>query len=68
MGYKSPSELNFVACSTISVFEQVRPQRYIANICSFVFLFFRTRTPPIRVTYFLAFVNRFLKNIFEKIL
>ena len=32
------------------------------------FFFFRTRTPPIRVTYFLAFVNRFLKNIFEKIL
>lgn len=25
MEYKSPSELNFVACGTISVFEQIRP-------------------------------------------
>lgn len=35
------------------------------SVCSF---FYRTRTPPIRVTYFSDFVNRFLKNIFEKIL
>lgn len=34
----------------------------------FLLYIYRTRTPLIRVTYFSDFVNRFLKNIFEKIL
>ena len=69
MRYKRPSELNFVACSTISIFFLYEHKCiYSEHMFVYVLFFYRTRTPLIRVTYFSDFVNRFLKNIFEKIL
>ena len=72
MRYKSSLELNFVPCGTISIFEHIRTYTntlyHIKAKKRMFFFFYRTRTPLIRVTYFYGFVNRFLKNIFEKIL
>lgn len=79
MEYKSSLQLNFMAYSTISIFclcehSGIYSERLFLiskpkeRMFVWSFFFTRTRTPLIRVTYFCDFVNRFLKNIFEKIL
>ena len=67
MRYKRLLELDFMTCKGIWIFCMRDNIERMTNICSFYYIY-RTRTPLIRVTYFSDFVNRFLKNIFEKIL